>query len=315
MSNVRFKTSCKNGKIKEKRWNGFTVCILVFLILYCLILFGILLWGILTAFKSNDDWSGFWDATSNHIGLPRYWIDEETGKPALISNIEIVIQHSHFYISGKDVDIGKMILYSLLYALGCAFTNTLVPFVTAYACAKYKNVCSKILVAVAIAVMAIPIVGSLPSELKMAYNLGLYDSIWGQWVMKANFLGVYFLVFYASFSAQPLSYKEAAEIDGANDFTIMTRIFFPLCSSEFATVMLINFITYWNDYQTPNIFMPSYPTLSYNIWYIMMGSETDFAYPPTVITAAVMLLIPVLILFLIFQKRLLKNIDVGGIKG
>lgn len=66
--------------------------------------------------------------------------------------------------------------------------------------------------------MVIPVVGSLPAEIRMAQSLGLYDQIWGMWILKANFLGMYFLVFYNIFKALPASYTEAAKIDGAREY-------------------------------------------------------------------------------------------------
>ena len=304
---------------KKKAKHGFSamhVIMLLFLIIYTFLLFLLLFWGLMTASKSIHDWIG-WGEDPNYAGFPRYWIDDTTGQPAFISNLQRVLRHSTYTKSdGTEVGIGTMLMNSILYSLGCAFFNTLVPFVTAYACAKYRNPVSKILVTTAIVVMSIPIVGSTPAALLLTYQLNLYNHIWGQWVMKANYLGVYFLVFYAAFLSQPKAYHEEAVVDGASDFAVMTRIAMPLCMGEFGTVLLINFITFWNDYQTPFIYMPDKPTLAYNTWAMMSRmSDADLSYPPSVIMAAVILLVPVLVLFLVFQKRLLQNIDIGGIKG
>lgn len=310
----------KKGKKEKRDFTAMHVIMLILLIIYTILLFFLLLWGILTAFKTAHEWEGGWDngRPANYAGFPHHWIDDETGLPVFISNMQKVLRHSKSTLSdGSEVGIGTMAVNSILYSLGCAFTNTLVPFVTAYACAKYKNPVSKIMVAVALAVMAIPIVGAEPAALTLAYRLNLYNHIWGQWVMKANYLGVYFLVFYAAFNVQPKAYDEAALVDGANQWHIMTRVSMPLCMGEFGTVLLINFITYWNDYQTPFLYMPDKPTLAFNTWSLTFRevSEADLSFPPVVITSAVMLLLPVLVLFLIFQKKLLTNVDIGGIKG
>lgn len=52
----------------------------------------------------------------------------------------------------------------------------------------------------------------------MAKTLGIYDSIPGLWLMKANFLGLYFLVFFAAFKNMPAAYAEAAKVDGSRQF-------------------------------------------------------------------------------------------------
>ena len=110
--------------------------------------------------------------------------------------------------------------------------------------------------------MIIPTVGNLPSELQMVVSLNLYNKIYGLWLLKANFLGMYFLMFYGVFKAFPASFTEAAKIDGANNWTIMIKIAFPLVFNVMSTVLLINFINFWNDYQTPLLYMPAYPTVA-----------------------------------------------------
>ena len=152
--------------------------------------------------------------------------------------------------------------------------------------------------------MILPIVGSLPAELQMAKNTGLYDSIWGLWIMKANFLGMYFLVFYDGFKGLSMTYTEAAKIDGVS---AVKNIFF--------TVMLVNFIGFWNDYQVPLLYMPSYPTVAYGMYNMANTRENNLSSVPMRMTGAMLMFIPIFTLFLIFQKRLLGNLTVGGIKG
>ena len=133
--------------------------------------------------------------------------------------------------------------------------------------------------------------------------------------MKANFLGMYFLVFYGIFKSLPMAYFEAAKIDGAGNFRILFRIALPLVRSLFFTVMLINFITFWNDYQTPLIFMPSHPTVALGMFHMATTAENTLATIPMRMAGAMLLLIPILIVFLFTHKRLLGILTVGGIKG
>ena len=91
--------------------------------------------------------------------------------------------------------------------------------------------------------------------------------------MKLNFLGIYFLVFYSILKSLPKTFTEAAKIDGAHNFTIMLKIIFPLTITTFATILLLNFIAYWNDYQVPLIYLPSYPTIALGLF--RMGTSSD----------------------------------------
>ena len=153
-------------------------------------------------------------------------------------------------------------------------------------------------------------------EVQMAKNLGLYDSVWGLWIMKANFLGMYFLVFYNIYKNMPMAYTEAACIDGAGNLSVLLRIILPLSRNTFFTVMLINFITFWNDYQTPLLYLPTHPTLSYGVYLVAIDppSGIKLSDVPHSVSACMMLALPILIVFVIFKDKIMGNISLGGIK-
>ena len=291
----------KNGK--REKFNVLTILLLVFLCLYALSMFTMLGWGLLTSFKYQ------WDFRLNVIGIPKEWA----------WNYGTVAKH--FYVdittdSGtKSVYVYELFLNGFLYALGCAFTNTLIPCITAYMCAKFSYKYSKVLYSIVIVTMILPIVGSMPSEIQVAKFFGLYDQIWGLWLMKANFLGMYFLVFYGMAKSIPDAYSEAAKIDGAGNLTILIKIVFPIIKNTFLTVMLINFINFWNDYSIPQVYLPSYPTIAFGVLLMSMTTINDMSTIPMRMTSAMMALVPVLVLFLCFHQKLLGNLTIGGIKG
>lgn len=206
---------------------------------------------------------------------------------------------------------------SLLYALGCAFFKTLVPCITAYACARFNTKLSKIVHDVILITMIVPIVGSLPSELKVAKFLDFHNHIWGLWIMAANMQGLYFFVMYSAFKAMPMGYTEAAKIDGANNLQVLVQIAFPLIINLFLTVLLINFVDYWNNYQVPQVYLPDFPTLGYTLFYYVNGAgknDTSFRGAKSLVLA-LLVATPVLTLFMIFQERLMGNLTMGGLKG
>ena len=225
---------------------------------------------------------------------------------------------------GGDVSMWSMYLYSILYAGGCALASTFVPCIAAYACARFKYKFSRFMHTLVVVVMMIPIVGSMPAEIALAKSLGIFNEIWGLWIMKANFLGLYFLMFYDICKALPDSFAEAAKIDGANNYQIFFQIAMPLIRNTFFTVLLIRFIGFWNDYQTPMVYMPSFPTIAFGLNDLLTkaadsvsASESGFmlAAVPSKMAAVVLTATPVCILFAIFQNRLLGNLTVGGVKG
>ena len=277
--------------------------LLIVLAVYVLSMFTLIGWALITSFKSPNDFR------TNAIGMPEKFVWNYT------------FVYTKFYVSvltesGMEVVyMETMFVYSILYSLGCAFFQTLVPCITAYLCARFNYKFSKIVYTAVIVVMILPIVGSLPAELQMAKNTGLYDSIWGLWIMKANFLGMYFLVFYDGFKGLSMTYTEAAKIDGASNMHILLAIVLPLVKNIFFTVMLVNFIGFWNDYQVPLLYMPSYPTVAYGMYNMANTRENNLSSVPMRMTGAMLMFIPIFTLFLIFQKRLLGNLTVGGIKG
>lgn len=293
----------KRNLLERQKWSAFRVVMLSGLLIYAICLFLPLLWAVITAFKTQAEFR------LNIIGLPKKWT----------WNFSTIWEEFYIKVStpegSRNVFVGELLLNSMLYSVGCSFFGTLVPCVTAYLCARYTYKFSKVVYSVVIVVMALPIVGNLPAEISMATSLGIFDQIWGLWLMKAHFLGMYFLVFYNLFRSLPTAYTEAAVIDGAGNWTIMLKVIMPLAKNTFFTVMLINFIMYWNDYQTPLIYLPSHPTIALGMYRMSYTAINELATIPMRMTAAVFMLIPTLALFACFHKRLLGNLTMGGIKG
>ena len=280
-----------------------TVVLLIVLILYALTLIGLLFWAVITSFKSQAEFR------INILGFPDKWV-WNYGEVFRSFQVSVMAEDGTRYVS-----MGGMILNSVIYSFGCAIASTITPCITAYLCAKFPFRFSKVVYFIVIVTMALPIVGSLPSEMLVARTFGVYDRIWLLWIMKANFLGIYFLVFHAEFKSIPKEYTEAAKIDGAGNFTILFRIMLPLVRNTIFVIMLIKFIEFWNDYQTPLVFLPSYPTLAYGVFTLATTSVNNMSTVPMRMASAVMMLIPILVVFLIFQKKIMSNVSVGGIKG
>ena len=125
---------------------------------------------------------------------------------------------------------------------------------------------------------------------------------------------MYFLVFHATLGAFPKDYEEAAEIDGASNFSVLIKIMWPLSITTYSTVLLLTFIAQWNDYTTPMLFMPAVPTIAYGLRTFDASSNNDITNGPTRMAACLLGAVPTLTLFIIFHDRLLNNISIGGVK-
>ena len=109
----------------------------------------------------------------------------------------------------------------------------------------------------------------------------------------------------------PHDYTEAAKIDGASNPRIMFSVILPLAKGTIFTVMLLTFVQFWNDYQIPMMYIPSYPVIAYGMY-----SFTQKPYSEVPVQVAYMLIValPIIIVFVAFHKRLMTNLTVGGIK-
>ncbi len=268
------------------------------LAVYFLSLLAFFLWGAMSSLKLEGD------LQKNPIGLPSPW----TFKAYVVAFTRLEVE---------NLGIFGMYFNSILYTFGCAFLSTLVSCITGYLCAKFRYKFSGVVVGTVVVTMALPIVGSTPSAIQLAQNLGLYNQVWGLWIMSATFhTGVHFLILHESFRILPDSFKEAAEVDGASQLQVLFRIMLPLVKNTFITVFLLRLIGLWNDYQTPLLYMPKLPTIAYGLYYFAVANTTNDTYTePNAIAAAFLVCIPIFVVFLIFQKRVMTNISIGGIKG
>lgn len=280
---------------------AFSIVIFTILAAFTIVLLGIFSWGVMTSFKTDFDF------LFNKAGWPEEWtFDNFIGA---VKGLAYPVD-----MGTRTVSIWMMYLNSILYAVGGGLCMAIMPCIVAYLTVKFPCKFSNAITAFVIVAMIIPIVGSAPSELQMAQKLGLYDRIWGQWIMKSHFLGMYFLVYQGAFKGIPKSINEAAEIDGAGNMQIFLQIMIPLVKTTFFLVFLLQFIGLWNDYQTPLLYLPNHPTIAQGLYYFNFSLSNEYATVPAKIAGAMFVLLPILIVFLALRDKLMGNLTLGGDK-
>ncbi len=203
---------------------------------------------------------------------------------------------------------------SILYAVVASALKVIGPSVMGYVCAKYKFKFSTVIYTYVVFVMVTPIMGTTTATLNLVRYLGIHDSWFGLFIRCLTFANMYFLVFYAFFDGISNSYAEAAEIDGASQFSVMLTIYMPLASKMIGTVVLLQFVAAWNDYGTALMYMPTHPTLAYIIYKITQSSVTPLQGLPLTCAALMVLAVPTLILFVCLKDKLMGNLSLGGVK-
>lgn len=298
----------KTKNLKEAHFSARILWIVlgIILVLYTVSLLFMLAWGVLTSVKDRLDF------IRNSIGFPGNGYGWKFNNYlTAFSSFSVTVEAGDGF---RTVYLAEMFFNSVLYALGCSLTSTTCACFMAYLTARFPYKFSKVVYAVVIVTMIVPIVGNLPSEIQMSRSLGMFDTFLGVWIMKANFLGMYFLVFYAVFRGVPKDFAEAAKIDGGGNFTILFRIMLPMIAGTYFTVVLLNFITFWNDYQVPLIYLPNHPTVAYGLYRFNFASSGTLSSVPMKLAGSFLVLLPVFLIFLIFHKRLLGKIHMGGLK-
>ncbi len=306
---------------KSKKWialkNKITPFSIVFgliLLLYTIVLAVLIGWGLGKSFQSTEEYflSGHYDP-----GMP---------KEFTLENYKFVFSKMYVTVGknldgiGKKVGLMEMFMNSILYAVGGAFVQCLTALVVAYLTTKYNNKFNSVVDGIFYFALLFPIVGSMPSTIQITRALGTYDTWIGMYLMKLHFLGSDYLIFKATFKTMDNGYAEAAKIDGASHFAIMTMIIFPLVKTTFMIMFVMGFIGLWNDYQAPMIYLESHPTASYGLYIFNSsnqksddGMAMDFIVSK--VAGYMVLLVPTFVIFLFLKDKMMGNLTIGGLKG
>ena len=119
------------------------------------------------------------------------------------------------------------------------------------------------------------------------------------------------------FATLPHDFEEAAYIDGASYFSTMTRIIFPMAKPSIITIILFNFLSFWNEYIISMTLMSSTSaprTLPVGLLNLMQAQQSAAQYG-TMYAGLVLVMLPTLILYICVQKQLTQGMTVGGLKG
>ena len=119
------------------------------------------------------------------------------------------------------------------------------------------------------------------------------------------------------FVTLPHDYEEAAYIDGAGFFTTMIQIIFPMAKPSIITVILFNFLSFWNEYIISMTLMSSAKgpkTLPVGLLNLMQAQQSAAEYG-MMYAGLVLVMLPTLILYMLVQKQLTEGMTVGGLKG
>ncbi|MBC7960105.1 MAG: carbohydrate ABC transporter permease [Vallitaleaceae bacterium] len=195
---------------------------------------------------------------------------------------------------------------------------SLLLFLTAcasYPLARFKFKLANPLYGLIVACMSVPIHITLIPVFKMVTKIDLYDSIWaliGPYIAFGVPISVFIL---KSFMQEiPREIEESAEIDGCNKYQTFFKIILPLSKPGISTLAIYNGVNMWNEFGFAYTLTQSQAnrTLPLAIWEFQGQYSMNM---PMIMTVLTLTVLPMIIMFIIFQDKLVKGMTVGAVKG
>ena len=265
---------------------GMTVAALIFMFP--------LIWMIVCSFK--DDAMIFSDITSLKAFLPAFKEDVFFNYKEVLAKLPLI----------------KAMLNSLSYIVVIIVLGLIVNSMAGYAFARLKFPKKNLFFSIILAVMIIPTQTVMLPQFSIIYKLGLSNSYLAL-ILPAIASPMYIFLFRQNFMGIPESIEEAAKLDGASAVRTFFQLIVPLAKPVYATVSILVFIAYWNDFVWPVMVISDTSKQT-----IQMALSSLFSIQPVnygnVMAGLTLVTISVLIIFLSLQKYYVAGIASTGAK-
>lgn len=197
----------------------------------------------------------------------------------------------------------------------CMVLMLLISAFAAYPLSRMKFRFRGIIYAGIVAMMSIPMHVTLIPIFKMTTNMGLFDSLAalvGPYVTFALPMSIFILT--AFMMTIPKEVEESAEIDGCNKYRNFFTMILPLSKSGLSTLAIYNGISMWNEFAFANTLLQTaeHKTLPLALGQFKGEHSMDI---PLILTVLVLSVLPMIILFIVFQDKLVKGMMAGAVKG
>lgn len=213
------------------------------------------------------------------------------------------------------VSLGKYLTNTLIFTLITTAIMMVVIVLAAFAFARLDFKGKNIVFTLFLSLMMIP------NELVVITNFVTITN----WDMRNSFLGLilpsvtsvfYIYLLKENFAQIPDDLYYAAKVDGTSDFRYLRRVMIPICKPTLITIVILKVIECWNSYVWPRLITddPDYYLVSNGIQEIR---ENGFGREniPAMMAAVVVISLPLIVLFLIFRRKVMEGVARGGTKG
>ena len=211
----------------------------------------------------------------------------------------------------------KPLINSILIALSTTVISIVLASFAAYAIARLEFPGKRLMLAGALAIAMFPPISTVGPLFDMWRALGLYDTYPGLIIPYLTFslpLAIYCLV--AFFREIPWELEQAAQIDGATPFQAFRKVIVPLAAPGVFTAAILVFIFAWNDFIFANTLTSTDNARTVPAALAFFTGGSQFEQPIGAISAAaVVVTIPIIVMVLIFQRRIVAGLTAGAVKG
>ncbi|MBM6825882.1 carbohydrate ABC transporter permease [Mordavella massiliensis] len=232
------------------------------------------------------------------------------------------LQWQNYVTAFVDAEMGKFFLNSVIITALSLVLLLVIALPAAYALSrfdfkgkKFLNIAFMAGLFVNVNYIVVPIFLMLSGANRM---LGVEFFLDNRFILSLVYassslsFSIYLLSGY--FKTLPKGYEEAAYIDGCGYFKTMVKIMIPMAKPSIITVILFQFLSFWNEYIIAFTLMDENSTLAVGLKNLMAVERTATNYG-IMYAGLVIVMIPVLILYVCVQKQLTKGMTLGGLKG
>ncbi|WP_078596691.1 carbohydrate ABC transporter permease [Evansella clarkii] len=252
-----------------------------------------IIWMIIGSFKSNAE------IYANPWGLPASF------------------NFQNFFDAWNNYNIDLGVFNSLFVTVVGALLTLILAVPTSYALERLTFKGSTVLFNLYIAAMMIPMVLGWIPLFFLLMNIGMLDNLFGLAIVYAvSQLPFSIFVLTTFMGSIPKELEEAAAIDGMSPYRILWKIITPLSMSGIITVTIMNAIQFWNEYFMALIFLQTRENYTLGLAIDFISREAAYTNAwGTLFASLTIAIIPVIILYAIFQRRISKGMTEGAIKG
>ena len=226
------------------------------------------------------------------------------------------LENLHNAWNDFSINIPVGMVNSFIVAMTSALLTTYFSALTAYGVHVYNFKLKNFIFTFIMAIMMIPSQVSAVGFIQLAYKFGLTNKLWLLIIPSIAAPVVFFYMKQYLESVLPIEMVEAARIDGSNEFRIFNEIVLPIMKPAVAVQMIFSFVSSWNNFFMPALLLTKekYKTVPIMIANLRSADYSKFDQGK-VFMFILLAILPVMIVYTVLSKSIIKGVTSGSVKG